>query len=435
MEVVSQTLREFGSETSISGINNSAKGNSRIRSSIWLTVFAVLAYFTVAGIYDIVLEFFEYPVITNTDLTYKSEVDFPAVTICNLNRVNCHNAFQAMYDIRSTIASNSSLGREELEELEETLVKLETLVSTNVTDCMYPICISLQSQVGQIRNNDTDEQLIILLESKCPLDTDQEKMYCNFLLEIKDDNEPKDVINGKADELFSSMGCTVTFACSYCLKPQSGKDSKQEPGSQDKQTCLNTKPASCQTIEKEVSTTAQGQDKAENAPEGKSDSNSNTSADISTSLKSQEPEETTSTNKNEGTKTSGNISSTENPESKTSISTNDSLIINQTTITIEEARKEASAQTNETIKDGTTEGIATETKISASNETLSVNTSTYIIEGSSDSKQNIPLVRQKRQGGPPNGPNEGPKDSTKSVDFDSDARFVKRMMDILPKYR
>ena len=82
-------------------------------------MFAVLAYATVDGIYDIVLDY------------------LPAVTICNLNRVNCHNAFQAMFDIKTTI-DNSSLGNTELAMMELTLIQLTELVSSNVTNCMFP---------------------------------------------------------------------------------------------------------------------------------------------------------------------------------------------------------------------------------------------------------------------------------------------------------
>ena len=37
-------------------------------------------------------------------MTVIAQVDFPAVTICNINRVNCHNAFVAFYNIKTTLA-------------------------------------------------------------------------------------------------------------------------------------------------------------------------------------------------------------------------------------------------------------------------------------------------------------------------------------------
>ena len=144
-KVVTKTLREFGIETSISGINNAAKGKSKTRSGVWCLIFLVLAYFTADGIKEIVVEYFTFPVITTTDLSHRPEVDFPAVTICNLNRVNCHNAFLAMYTIKLQIAESSS--ETEMKELEKSLDLYERLLSSNVTNCLYPICLNLKNKV------------------------------------------------------------------------------------------------------------------------------------------------------------------------------------------------------------------------------------------------------------------------------------------------
>ena len=143
-----KTFQYFGSETSIAGINNSAKGKSKVRSLVWFIIFSVLAYYTVVGIYDIVIEYFEYPVITSTDITYEPEVDFPAVTICNLNRVNCHNAFMAMYTIKKQIALGRSQSEENVE-LEKSLILYEKLLSADVTNCLYPVCLNIKTQVTE----------------------------------------------------------------------------------------------------------------------------------------------------------------------------------------------------------------------------------------------------------------------------------------------
>ena len=144
-KVVTKTLHEFGSETSISGINNAARGKSKIRSGVWCLIFLVLAYFTADGIKEIVVEYFTFPVITTTDLSQGPEVDFPAVTICNLNRVNCHNAFLAMYAIKLQIAESSS--ETEMNDLKESLDLYENLLSSNITNCLYPICLNLKNKV------------------------------------------------------------------------------------------------------------------------------------------------------------------------------------------------------------------------------------------------------------------------------------------------
>ena len=48
----------------------------------------------VTEICQIVVEYWKYPIITSTNVYHKAAVDFPGVTVCNLNRINCHNAFQ-----------------------------------------------------------------------------------------------------------------------------------------------------------------------------------------------------------------------------------------------------------------------------------------------------------------------------------------------------
>ena len=37
-------------------------------------------------------------------VSFKAKVDFPAVTICNLNRINCHNAFQVFQQQKANIS-------------------------------------------------------------------------------------------------------------------------------------------------------------------------------------------------------------------------------------------------------------------------------------------------------------------------------------------
>ena len=40
-------------------------------------------------------------------MIFVPQVDFPAVTICNINRVNCHNAFVAFYNMKTALADPS----------------------------------------------------------------------------------------------------------------------------------------------------------------------------------------------------------------------------------------------------------------------------------------------------------------------------------------
>ncbi len=56
--------------------------------------------FTVRGIVQVVVDFYARPVITNINVTHKAEVPFPAVTVCNLNRVHCLNLMETFLTLK-----------------------------------------------------------------------------------------------------------------------------------------------------------------------------------------------------------------------------------------------------------------------------------------------------------------------------------------------
>ena len=66
-------------------------------------------------------DYLSYPIITGTDVTYSQSVDFPSVTICNLNRINCHNAFQVVFATCVNLPSQAAyeLSNDERTELVE----------------------------------------------------------------------------------------------------------------------------------------------------------------------------------------------------------------------------------------------------------------------------------------------------------------------------
>ena len=92
-----------------------------------------------------------------------------------------------------------------------------------------------------IRNQDKDEQLFILLDSGCPADEDENKKYCNFLLEIKDLNGSDEVVKERANDMYTAMNCNLSYACSYCFKPHPA------PGQPPSNICININPPSCPT--------------------------------------------------------------------------------------------------------------------------------------------------------------------------------------------
>ena len=88
-------------------------------------------------------------------------------------------------------------------------------------------------------------------------------MYCNFLLEIEDDDEVDNTTKTKAEDLFVRRKCDLGHACSYCYTPP-GPPSNNE----QEQKCTNTKPWSC-PVEQEESQGGKSRRKrqAPNGPE------------------------------------------------------------------------------------------------------------------------------------------------------------------------
>lgn len=84
--ITKRTLVDFGRNSSIVGISHAARSKSYLRAVIWLTLFFVGVVFTVRGIWQTVQDYTSNPYLTTTEMTFETSVEFPAVTICNLNR-------------------------------------------------------------------------------------------------------------------------------------------------------------------------------------------------------------------------------------------------------------------------------------------------------------------------------------------------------------
>ncbi len=83
------------------------QSKSIVRTLYWLAIFSALFVFTVRGIATVLVDYFSFPVSSNSNLTHVGSVEFPAVTICNANRVNCENLFQMMRSLEGSLASGS----------------------------------------------------------------------------------------------------------------------------------------------------------------------------------------------------------------------------------------------------------------------------------------------------------------------------------------
>ena len=117
LAIIWGTWDDFWCNTSISGANNAgrAKNPPYIRRCLWLLLFGFCFYFTLINVLELINNYYQYPVDYSVTVQHKDlaslilsrkisfwfgkqfheiflfffQIDFPAVTICNQNRVNC----------------------------------------------------------------------------------------------------------------------------------------------------------------------------------------------------------------------------------------------------------------------------------------------------------------------------------------------------------
>ena len=82
-------LHQFARNANIEGINNAGRAPTNTRLMVWLTIFVFLVALTINDVVQLVQEYLSNPVDVATTLEHENTVDFPSVTICNMNIVHC----------------------------------------------------------------------------------------------------------------------------------------------------------------------------------------------------------------------------------------------------------------------------------------------------------------------------------------------------------
>ena len=85
-KVVGDTLFNFGDQTSIAGLSNVCHRKTVGKKIYWAVLFTLFLAATILGVWDNITAFFSFLTITSTDLSHKSSIIFPAVSVCNLNK-------------------------------------------------------------------------------------------------------------------------------------------------------------------------------------------------------------------------------------------------------------------------------------------------------------------------------------------------------------
>ncbi len=150
----------------MAGLSHAAKAPSRARSLYWLALFLAGLVFTIRGMAALVQEFQGYPVVTSSKLTTRSSVPFPAITLCNLNRVNCHDAIIYAFNLNLQLEKLYEEGgeQEELEVLQRELASLWSFSTS--AECFSSMCdfmawSSLGVRVG-VGDPEGDELVFIM---------------------------------------------------------------------------------------------------------------------------------------------------------------------------------------------------------------------------------------------------------------------------------
>ncbi|XP_054431922.1 acid-sensing ion channel 5 isoform X4 [Pteronotus mesoamericanus] len=77
---------DFAISTSFHGVHNIVRNRSKIRKVIWLVVVLGSVSLVVWQIYSRLVNYFTWPTTTSVEVQYVENIEFPAVTFCNLNR-------------------------------------------------------------------------------------------------------------------------------------------------------------------------------------------------------------------------------------------------------------------------------------------------------------------------------------------------------------
>ncbi|XP_059096686.1 acid-sensing ion channel 4-A-like [Tigriopus californicus] len=99
--------------TTIGGLTHFRGNNICLSKAIWFILFIAGICATIWQIYSVLINYFEYNVITSVTNDEAQTMNFPAVTICNANRVHCGNLRNLIWNISQETGDN-----------EETLKKL-----------------------------------------------------------------------------------------------------------------------------------------------------------------------------------------------------------------------------------------------------------------------------------------------------------------------
>ena len=108
--ICTATWSGWWTKTSISGVSNAGNAKHLSRRICWMVIFIVLLVLTIYAVIGVFATYIAYPVETAISLKRFSNIDFPSVTVCNQNRVDCTRVME-LIDLCDQTPDNCSISR------------------------------------------------------------------------------------------------------------------------------------------------------------------------------------------------------------------------------------------------------------------------------------------------------------------------------------
>ena len=87
------TWKWFFQNNSIGGLDHVTNADNIVSRVFWLILFLAGAGLTTYSTYNTIMNFFKYNTLTSVTMENHPLLQFPAVTICNSNRIHCGNLY------------------------------------------------------------------------------------------------------------------------------------------------------------------------------------------------------------------------------------------------------------------------------------------------------------------------------------------------------
>lgn len=107
------TARNLYSLSTVPGFSQIAQSKHPIRILLWFVAFVGLGSVAIRNLYDLLDEYFQYPLTVSIRLEDMTNVEFPAVTFCNLNPVRknllCGRETDLSYELQEYLCNKSAV--------------------------------------------------------------------------------------------------------------------------------------------------------------------------------------------------------------------------------------------------------------------------------------------------------------------------------------